>query len=34
MPSVDDVVKLNLCLWLSFGLLAGLALFFDRFLVF
>ena len=33
MPSPDDIVKIIICLWLSFALLAGLALFFDKFLV-
>ena len=33
MPSADDIVKFIKCLWFSFALLAGLALFFDNFLV-
>ena len=34
MPPADDIVKINLCLWFSFALLAGIAHFFDKFLVF
>ena len=34
MPSVDSLVRLLILLWFSLGLLAGIALFFDRFLVF
>ena len=33
MLSADDIVKFIICLWISFGLLAGLALIFDRFLI-
>ena len=33
MPSADDIVKFVICLWFSFALLAGLLLFFDKFLV-
>ena len=33
MPSADDIVKFITCLWFSFGLFAGLVLFFDRFSV-
>ena len=32
-PSVDDVVKIIICFWFSFALLAGLALFIDKFLI-
>ena len=34
MPSAHDIVKFIICLWFSFALLAGLALFLDKFLVF
>ena len=33
MPSADDITKFILCLWFPFAFLAGLALFFDKFLV-
>ena len=33
MPSADDIVKIIIYPWFSFALLAGLALFFDKFLV-
>ena len=33
MHSADDIVKIIICVWISFALLAGLALFFDTFLV-
>ena len=32
-PSVDDVVEISDCFWFSFALLAGLALFIDKFLI-
>ena len=33
MPSADDILKIILYPWFSFALLAGLAFFFDKFLV-
>ena len=33
MPSADDIVKIIICLSFSFALLAGIALFLDKFLV-
>ena len=33
MPSTDVIVKFIICLWFSFAFLAGIALFFDKFLV-
>ena len=33
MPSADKIVHFLILLWFSLGILAGIALFFDRFLV-
>ena len=33
MPAADDIVKYLICLWFSFALLAGLAIFFDKYSV-
>ena len=33
MPLADDIVKLIIVLWFAFAFLAGLAFFFDKFLV-
>ena len=33
MPSADDLVKFIIFLWFAFAFLAGIALFFNKFLV-
>ena len=33
MPSADNLVRFLILLWFSFGILAGFALFIDRFLI-
>ena len=33
MPSADKIIHFLILVWFSLGILAGIALFFDRFLV-